>query len=204
VPLTAYQSIARVRAIDWYALDRFLGAERHPLRERLLWRLLYETAARADEVLALDVADLDRANRRAKVRRKGGAADIIVWRTGTARLLPRYLEGRSCGPLFLTERGARVPLPAAELDPDSGRARLSYRRAAETFGTATAGEPDGPWTLHQLRHSALTHAAEDSADTQHCCLTPGTTVASLARYARVSADALTRWQNDRAPDTRCR
>ena len=43
--------------------------------------MLYETAARSAEVLALDVEDLDLPNRRAKVRRKGGAIDIIVWQT---------------------------------------------------------------------------------------------------------------------------
>ncbi len=46
--------------------------------------MLYETAARAAEVLALDVGDLDLANRRARVRRKGGAIDVIVWQTSTA------------------------------------------------------------------------------------------------------------------------
>jgi len=54
--------------------------------------MLYETAARSAEVLRLDVEDLDLANRRAKVRRKGGAIDVIVWQTGTARLLPRLLK----------------------------------------------------------------------------------------------------------------
>ncbi|GAA2906841.1 hypothetical protein GCM10010517_73070 [Streptosporangium fragile] len=56
-----------------------------------------------------------------------------------------------------------APVPA--LDPATGRARLSYRRAAELFETATASLPDGSWTLHQLRHSALTHAVEDGANT---------------------------------------
>jgi integrase len=42
-------------------------------RERTLWRLLYETAARADELLALDVEDLDLTNRRARLPSKGGA-----------------------------------------------------------------------------------------------------------------------------------
>jgi integrase len=50
--------------------------------------MLHETAARAAEVLALDVEDLDLRNRCAKVRRKGNAADVIVWQTATARLLP--------------------------------------------------------------------------------------------------------------------
>ena len=41
-----------------------------------LWRMLYKTAARSAEVLALDVEDLP--NRCARVRCKGGAIDIIV------------------------------------------------------------------------------------------------------------------------------
>jgi integrase/recombinase XerC/integrase/recombinase XerD len=44
-------------------------------------------------VLALNVEDLDLPNRRAKVRRKGGTVDVIVWQTGPARLLPRLLNG---------------------------------------------------------------------------------------------------------------
>jgi integrase len=51
--------------------------------------MLHETAARAEEVLSLDLDELDLRNRRAKVRRKGGAATIVVWRTQTARLPPR-------------------------------------------------------------------------------------------------------------------
>ena len=65
--------------------------------------MLYETAARSAEVLALNVEDLDLPNRCARVRRKGGAIDIIVWQTGTARLLPRLLKGRRSSPVFLTQ-----------------------------------------------------------------------------------------------------
>jgi integrase len=74
--------------------------------------MLYETAARSAEVLRLNVEDLDLANRRARVVRKGGAADVITWSTSTARLLPRLLKGRKSGPVFVTERKARVQLPA--------------------------------------------------------------------------------------------
>jgi integrase/recombinase XerD len=122
--------------------------------------MLYETAARSAELLALDVEDLDLPNRCARVRRKGGATDVIVWQTGTARLLPRLLDGRTRGPVFLTERRARVALAVADADPDSGRARLCYRRAEELFTELTRllAHPDvtdprlldaAPgWTLH--------------------------------------------------------
>ncbi|MEU4409043.1 hypothetical protein AB0F88_31395 [Streptosporangium sp. NPDC023963] len=64
--------------------------------------------------------------------------------------------------LDLRDRRVRVELPPADVDAGSGKARLSYRRAAELFESATGG-----WTLHQLRHSALTRAAEDGAKPQN-------------------------------------
>jgi hypothetical protein len=42
------------------------------LRDRTLWRLLYQTAARASEALNLNLEDLDLANERARVTSKGG------------------------------------------------------------------------------------------------------------------------------------
>jgi integrase/recombinase XerC/integrase/recombinase XerD len=106
-------------------------------------------------------------------------------------------------------------LAAADLDPVSGKARLSYRRAEEISeqmirGLANPGITDperfvdaAGWTLHQLRHSALTHAAEAGANTSTLLSYSGhTSVASLARYARVSPEALARWQQQRDPDQR--
>lgn len=193
----------RSRALSRVDVEQLLGREDIALRERVLWSLLYESAARASEVLGLDVADLDMPNRRARVIRKGSAVDIITWRTPTARLLPRLLKTRRNGPVFLTDRRARVALPPGDVDPESGRARLSYRQAAAIFEEATKGYSAGPWTLHQMRHSALTHAAEDGASTSTLLAYSGhTSVASLARYARVSPEALARWQAQRDPARR--
>jgi integrase len=154
-----------------------------------LWWLLYETAARANEVVALNVEDLDLPNRRAVVIGKGGQAEFIGWETKTARLLPRLLRGRKRGPVFLADI---APAPGrqaalADLDPDSRRARLSYRRAAQLFSAASG------WTLHQLRHSRLTHLAEAGvalpllmAKSRHTSLT------SLAVYAKPTFEAVVR------------
>ncbi|MFF4772889.1 tyrosine-type recombinase/integrase [Microtetraspora fusca] len=66
----------------------------HALREKVLWRLLYDTAARAEEILTLNVEDLDLEFRRARVVSKGGAIEYVHWATPTARILPRLLAGR--------------------------------------------------------------------------------------------------------------
>ena len=66
--------------------------------------MLYETAARTNEVLALNIEDLDLGARRAVVRGKGGHRQEVVWASGTARLLPRHLGDRRRGPVFVTHR----------------------------------------------------------------------------------------------------
>jgi integrase len=173
-------------------LDKLLADDAHALRERLLWRLLYETAARAEEILSLNIEDLDPEFRRARVTSKGGAIEYVHWATGTARLLPRLLKGRTAGPVFLADRraptsGPRAPA-AADICPATGRGRLSYPRAEYLFKTATRElDPHGRgWTLHQLRHSALQHlaaagrtAAELQAKSRHAHL------ASLGAYVRL-------------------
>lgn len=116
--------------------------------------MLYETAARANEILALNVEDLDVGARRAVVRGKGGDRQEVVWASGTARLLPRYLIGRGRGPVFMTHRRPNVAPALVDVCPDTGRGRLSYQPAWKLFRRASG------WTLHQLRHSSLTHLGE--------------------------------------------
>lgn len=177
----------RSRALSRDGVNRLLANQDIPLRDRTLWRMLYETAARSAEVLRLNAEDLDMPNKRARVRRKGGAVDVIVWQTGTATLLPRLLKGRRSGPVFVTDRKARVALPPGDLD-ERGHARLSYRQAEDIFKAASGGA-----TLHQLRHSALTHAAEDGWNTPELLSKSGhQSVRTLAKYARISPEALQR------------
>lgn len=174
-------------------IERLCTDPRHGLRERTLWRMLYETAARAEEVLRLDVDDLDQANRTALTVRKGGDRDRLHYASGTARLLPRLLAGRTAGPVFLASRPPRTDaLPAAaDLDHATGRARLSYRQAAALFTEASNGA-----TLHQLRHSALTHLADDGASTALLMAKSGhAALSSLQRYAHPSPAAVARLTN---------
>jgi integrase len=183
------------RALPRAQVEQLLTAPA-PLRDKTLWRLLYESAARVGEVLALDVEDLDLPDRRARVVGKGGQVEWITWSTGTATLLPRLLRGRRSGPVFTTWRPSRVTPAVLDRAPD-GTARLSYRRAEELFKTQAGA------TLHQLRHSALTHMAEDGASAPMLMSkSRHQSIASLARYARPSIEALQRWEAERDPARR--
>ena len=169
-------------------LNALLNRKDIPVRERCLWRMLYETAARTQEILNLNIEDLDLSGRRARTIRKGGAIDTVHWASSTARVLPYVINGRTTGPLFLSTRpiqSRRAPA-ATDIDPTTGLARLSYARAAQIFTTTTGG-----LTLHQLRHSALTHLSEDGvplpllmAKSRHESLK------TLQRYVRPSTEAV--------------
>jgi integrase len=119
------------------------------LREHAFWSVLYDTAAPADDILALDTGHLDLPGHGA---RPGPDAGRLHWRSGTSQLLRLLLAGRPCGPVFLTGRRAPARAPAADVCPITGRARMSYRRAAEIFTAATRPlDPAGQgWTLHLL------------------------------------------------------
>jgi integrase/recombinase XerC/integrase/recombinase XerD len=67
----------RTKAIAASSLARLFRREDVAIREKCLWRLLYETAARAEEVLSTDVGDLDLENKRLRVVRKGGDKDWL-------------------------------------------------------------------------------------------------------------------------------
>jgi integrase len=57
------------------AIDLVLSCRDVPLREKTLWRMLYEIAAQASEVLTLNIEDLDLDARRAPIRSKAATLD---------------------------------------------------------------------------------------------------------------------------------
>jgi integrase len=122
------------------------------LRERVLWHLLYETSAGAEEVLMLDVADLDAVNRCATVTRKGGVKDVIAWQTGTARLLPRMLAGRHTGPV-VPDR----PQGAALGRPHRPRPDHGVRPVVVSAGGRAVRDP------HRAHDTRAVHAAPAAA-----------------------------------------
>ncbi len=190
------------RAIPLPELERLWSRTDIPLRERALWRLLYDSAARADEALGLDVGDIDLANRQARARTKGEHTRPLYFQTAAARLLAKLTAGRQAGPVFLTERRAAAHrvMAEADLDPASGRARLSYEMAEQLFKRYTGGK-----TLHQLRHSRLTHLGEANVSAPLLMAISGhKRLATLQRYVKPSQAAVAALMAASDPDRRGR
>jgi integrase len=144
------------------SLERLFRRDDVPVREKCLCRLLYETAARAQEVLSLNFEDVDLDNKRARTTSKGGDTEWLHFQSGSARLLPRIIAGRQTGPLFLADRRpapARTPA-TVDVCPVTGRGRLSYERAEYLFKQHSRRISRTGLTLHHLRHSALTTLAD--------------------------------------------
>jgi len=60
------ETVNATGAVSPSAIERTLSRRDVPLREKTLWRLLFESAARAGEVLTLNIEDRDLDNRRAQ------------------------------------------------------------------------------------------------------------------------------------------
>lgn len=163
------------------AVDRLIARRDVHLREKTLWRMLYETVARSEEILGVNIEELDLAGRRAPVKAKGVkprtrrrgvtredyVLEPVYWDAGTARLLPRLIKGRTRGPVFVTHRkpGPGKVIAPRDVCPDTGLVRLSYGQARALLDARTAigGVPGTGWDLHEYRHSGLTHLGEAGA-----------------------------------------
>jgi integrase len=162
------------------ALDRLIARRDVHLREKSLWRMLYETCARVEEILGRQhrgpgpgrpPLPSEGEGRSAQGPPPGQAREDFVletvyWDAGTARLLPRLFKGRTRGPVFVTHRrpGPGKVVGPRDVCPDTGLARLSYGQARALLDehTAIVGPGTG-WDLHEWRHSSLTHLGEAGA-----------------------------------------
>ncbi len=89
---------------------------------------------------------------------------------------------------------------AADLDPASGRARLSYEMAEQLFKRYSGGK-----TLHQLRHSRLTHLGDQNVSAPLLMAISGhKRLATLQRYVKPSQAAVAALLAASDPDRRGR
>ena len=125
-----------------------------------------ETAARASEMLALNIEDPGLDARRAPIRSKA-ANQWICRGSGTAHLLPRLIPGRHAGPVLLS---GRPPAPPAAPQPRTcARPPDGPGSATTAPGSCSPGTPGGSCTgsatprpltckgaeLHRMHHSAV-------------------------------------------------
>jgi integrase/recombinase XerC len=143
--------------------------------------MLYETVARSEEILEVNIEELDLAGRRAPVKSKGArprtrrrgapreefVLETVYWDAGTARLLPRLIKGRTRGPVFVTHRkpGPGKVVGPRDVCPGTGLVRLPYGqgRALLDAHTSLADVPGTGWDQHEYRHSGLTYLGEAGA-----------------------------------------
>ncbi|MEU6718045.1 site-specific integrase [Nonomuraea sp. NPDC046802] len=195
------------------AIDRLIARRDVGVREKTLYRLLYETAARAEEILTLNIEDLELTTRQARVKAKGARGqaredfvlETVYWDAGTARLLPRLLKGRTRGPVFVTHRrpGPGKVVSPRDVCPDTGLARLSYGQARALLDQHTAlNGPGTGWDLHEFRHSALTHLGEAGASLlMLMAKSRHKKPENLRRYFKPSPDAIAEITSLLAPRT---
>jgi integrase/recombinase XerC len=154
------------------------------MRDRVVLELLYATGIRVAELVRLDVDDVDRGRRVARVLGKGNKERTVPYGLPAERALHDWLTvGRpglaieGSGPaLVLGDRGRRI-------DPRSVR-RIVHRQVA-----LIDGAPDvGP---HGLRHSAATHLLEGGADLRSVQELLGhSSLATTQLYTHVSIERL--------------
>ena len=111
------------------------------IEDRLILRLLYDTACRSDEFLRIELKDIDFANMRIIVHGKGGKDRPVGFMDNTRQDLMQYIKERNI-------RDGRIF--------DMKYQTLWYR--IKSLGKRILGKLVTP---HDLRHSKLTHLAED-------------------------------------------
>jgi integrase/recombinase XerD len=171
------------RAIPVAEVERLLAAAGtgegpRPLRDRALLELLYATGARISEATALDVDDLDLAERPAgiaalpafpalpalpatvRLSGKGNKQRIVPVGSYAQQALEQYLVRARPALVAATRRASASP--AVFLNARGGRLTRQGAWAALRAAAARAGIADV--SPHTLRHSFATHLLDGGAD----------------------------------------
>ena len=126
------------------------------LRDHILFLFIYSTGARISEALAVNIADIEWAERRIKIRGKGGKTRFLFLNRSVVTELRDYIEkrnaylgGKAEDALFIAKNGERLSFSTAHLIFENARFRLNL---------------DKNLTPHTLRHSFATHMMDRGAD----------------------------------------
>lgn len=159
------------------------------LRDHAVVELLYGAALRVSELCSLDIDDLDRDRRTARVTGKGSKERVVPFGLPAGRAIDQYLV-RGRGVLAARHEGSSAAGRAVFLGARGGRlgARSAYDIVARTLGPAI-GATVGP---HSLRHSAATHLLDGGADLRTVQEILGhASLGTTQIYTHVSSERLT-------------
>jgi len=194
LPLLPILSREQVRAL----LAAPLGCKRIYIRyrDRALLELLYANGMRAGEVCALDLADLDLAEKLVRIRGGKGKPRCAPLNASSVDSLRAYLdEARRAvadpaeSAVFLTLTGERLP---------SKSLSCQVRRYGELLGIPGV-------TPHALRRALATHLLENGANVVEIkALLGHADISSTQRYARVQSHEMLREHRRYHPRSRRR
>jgi len=148
----------------------------YPVRDLLLFELLYGCGVRISELVGLNLEDIDRDGKWIRVRGKGRKERQVPYGGKAAAALEKYLAARSPKPgepaLFVSFRGTR----------------LSTRGAygiVKFYARFLAG--DASLHPHSFRHAYATHLLADGADLRAIQELLGhATLSTTQKYTQVS------------------
>jgi integrase/recombinase XerC len=163
----------------------------YPVRDRLLFEILYGCGVRISEAVGLNLDDIDRTERWLRVRGKGKKERQVPYGGKAAEALETYLAERTAGggpaatgrdeearALFLNYRGRRIT--------DRGA-----RNIVRFYAAFVAG--DSSIHPHTLRHAFATHLLSDGADLRSIQELLGhARLSTTQKYTRVSLTDLMR------------
>lgn len=177
------------------------------LRDAAIVEVLYATGMRVAELVALDIDDIDDAQRTMRVTGKGNKTRVVPFGAPARRALDAWLK-RGRPEILRSARaargGARRSRGAAGASPDAAApsddravflgargGRLNQRQAREVVHRLAreAGVPD--IAPHALRHSAATHLLDGGADLREVQEMLGhSSLRTTQRYTHVSMERL--------------
>ena len=175
------------------ALDRAgaIAADGDPiaLRDHALLEFLYGAGVRVSELCGLDVGDVDRDRRTARVLGKGAKERVVPFGGAAARALDAYLV-RARPSLLARAESSGAPSGAVFLGARGGR--LGTRAAYDVVARAVGPEMGGAVGPHALRHSAATHLLDGGADLRAVQEMLGhASLGTTQIYTHVSSERLT-------------
>lgn len=153
-------------------------------RNKLILELLYATAIRVGELVALDISDIDLDRRTLRVIGKGNKERTVPFGQPAMHAVDDWL--RRSRPLLRTEAsGLALLLGRRGRRIDARQARQVVSDALEALGDTAARGP------HALRHSAATHLLDRGADLRAVQEILGhSSLATTQLYTQVSVERL--------------